>query len=85
MQKNNISIVKSALTTKLPLELAYRDPGAPAPTDVETQTPAHREVQSLFPRKHANASAKGDGHKGVVLEQLGCFLSDVNIHLCEQG
>jgi hypothetical protein len=46
-QARNIFIIKSALTTKLPLELAYRDPGAPAPTDVEPQTPADREVQSL--------------------------------------
>jgi hypothetical protein len=43
-QAKNIFIIKSTLTTKLPLELAYRNPGTPAPTDVEPEAPAHREL-----------------------------------------
>jgi len=49
MQKpaKSIFILNSALTTKLPFELAYRDPRCPAPKNVGPQTPDPREAQPL--------------------------------------
>ena len=42
-QAKQISIIKSALTTKLSLELAYR-PGAPAPIE---SNPKHQPIEKI--------------------------------------
>jgi hypothetical protein len=45
-QAKNVFIIKSTLTTMLPLELAYRNPGTPAPTDVDNHLGFNKPTNS---------------------------------------